>query len=238
MPETTLDPARNNPEQTGPASTVVVLVLDETGSMADTVSDTIGAVNGYFETLAKDTPEARVSIMEFSDMLGQEENFRVLVADVAPAEVPKLTEKNYRPRGNTPLYDALGKAITETEEIGAERYLLVVMTDGKENASREWTIEGVKKLIERKQGEGWTIIYLGANQDAWAAGAALGVARGNTMSYRQTSRGVGQAAVALASATESFYTSSAVGSTTFFADAGQTEADYAEPDEDESKDST
>lgn len=212
-------------------TTVVALVLDETGSMAPTVTDTIGAVNDYFETLSKDTPDARVSVMEFSDCFGQEDTFRVLASDEKAADVPKLTVANYRPRGNTPLYDAIGKAITETEAIKADRYLLVVMTDGQENASREWKLDGIKKLIEKKQGENWTIIYLGANQDAWAVGTAMGVHAGNTMSYAQTAQGVHTTSRLLASATSHLYASASAATPDFFADAGQTANDYADKGE-------
>lgn len=227
--------AKSRAAKKAPAmTTVVALVLDETGSMAPTVTDTIGAVNDYFETLAKETPEAKVSVMEFSDCFGQEATFRVLASDVSPDAVPTLTPENYRPRGNTPLYDAIGKAITETEAITADRYLLVVMTDGHENASREWNLDGIKKLIEKKQGENWTIVYLGANQDAWAVGAAMGVAPGSTMSYAQTARGVHNTTSSLASATSHLYASNATATPDFFRDAGQTADDYADdsqPDE-------
>lgn len=209
--------------------TVVALVLDETGSMAPTVTDTIGAVNDYLDALTKDTPDALVSVMEFSDCFGAEPLFRVHATAEKAKDVPRLTSANYRPRGNTPLYDAIGKAITETEAVEADRYLLVVMTDGHENASREWKIDGIKKLIEKKQGENWTIVYLGANQDAWAVGAALGVNAGSTMSYAQTARGVHQTTNSLAAATSHLVSTNATATPDFFAKAGQTAKDYEEP---------
>jgi von Willebrand factor type A domain len=220
-------------KKTKALTTAVALVLDETGSMQGTVTDTIGAVNGYFETLANDTPEARVSVMEFSDCFGAEPSFRVLASDVLPGDVPKLTVENYRPRGNTPLYDAIGKAITETEGIKADRYLLVVLTDGHENASREWTAEGVKKLIEKKQGESWTILYLGANHDAWGVGAALGIHRGNTMAYAQTGAGVTATAASLSGVTRTLAMGQSVSTDSAFADAGQTAADYTGEDDEQ-----
>lgn len=216
--------------------TVVALVLDETGSMAPTVTDTIGAVNDYFETLAKDTPDALVSVMEFSDCFGSEETFRVLASAVKAKDAPTLTAENYRPRGNTPLYDAIGKAITETETVKADRYLLVVMTDGQENASREWQLDGIKKLIEKKQGENWTIVYLGANQDAWAVAGAMGLSRGNTMSYAQTGPGVRQTTGSLAAATASYTAGGAVMDSAFFDSAGQSAEDYQEPKNEEKSD--
>lgn len=223
--------------------TLVVLVLDETGSMQQITTDTIGTVNDYFETLAKETPEAVCSVMMFSDNFGAEPNFRPFCRDVLAADVPKLTAKNYRPRGNTPLYDAIGKAIKDTEVIEADRYLLVVMTDGFENASREWSLATVKALIEAKQAsDNWTIVYLGANQDAWAVGGGMGISPGNTMSFQTgaTGKGMRASGQSLGAAT-SGYVSGATGpqgplgplgkTETFFEDAGQDAADYEDPDE-------
>lgn len=225
-----------------PTTVVVALVLDETGSMAPTVTDTIGAVNDYFETLAKESPEALVSIHEFSDCFGQEPTFRPLCSGVKATDVPKLDATNYRPRGNTPLYDAIGKAIRDTEALKADANLLVVMTDGQENASHEWDLIGIRKLIEQKQGDGWVIVYLGANQDAWQVGTNMGVHGGNTMSFQTgvTGKGTRASMGSLAGATSS-YVAGATGppgpegpkgkTETFFEDAGQTEADYKDPDE-------
>lgn len=221
------------PKKAKDLKTVVALVLDETGSMSPTVTDTIGAVNDYLDTLTKDSPDALVSVMEFSDTYGSEPAFRVLASGEKAADVPRLTTENYRPRGNTPLYDAIGKAITETETVEADRYLLVVMTDGQENASREWKLDGVRKLIEKKQGENWTIVYLGANQNAWQVGASLGVNAGSTMSYAQTARGVHQTTDSLAGATSALLNTNAGATPDFFAKAGQTEADYSDDSSDE-----
>lgn len=211
--------------------TAVALVLDETGSMYGTAPDTRGAVNQYFAELAQETPEALVALMEFSSM-GAEPTFRPLCSGVAPSAVPELTEQNYRPRGNTPLYDAIAHAILETEKVEAEKYLLVILTDGQENSSTEYTLASIKQLIERKQGEGWTIVYLGANQDAWKVGGAMGFYEGNTMSYAQTAGGVRATTRSLAHATSAHAHSDAVSTMQVFADAGQSAADYQEKETD------
>lgn len=206
-------------------STVVALVLDETGSMSGIANDTRGSINEYFKTVAEESPDALVSIMEFSDTMGTEDMFRPLCSGVKATEVPQLTDANYRPRGNTPLYDAIGKAIRDTETIKADRYLLVVMTDGYENASREWTRDKVKALIEEKENtKKWTVVFLGANMDAFAVGAAMGT--NSSMTYTSTASGTATASAGLSMATKTFLRSPQTSTQDFFGDAGQTEEDY------------
>lgn len=199
--------------------------------MYDTADDTRGAVNEYFQTLAKETPEASVSLMKFSEASQGTPNFRVLCQAVEPSRVPKMDATTYSPMGNTPLFDAIGKAITETEQVEADKYLVIILSDGRENASREWTQDKVRSLIQAKEAEdNWTIVYLGANQDAFLVGQTIGTRSGNTMSYFQTPGGVGQTVSALADATVARTRSVNLTSDKFFEDAGQTEDDYKDPD--------
>lgn len=208
--------------------TVVAFVLDESGSMYDTAEDTRGAVNQYFETLAKETPDASVSLMKFSDQGNA--NFRVISQAVQPLDVPKMTEKTYVPNGNTPLFDAIGKAITETAQVEADRYVVVILSDGAENSSREWTQASVRELIQAKEAQdNWTIVYLGANQDAFLTGQMIGTSVGNTMSYAQTSGGVAATMDSLSGATVTALRSASGSTQSFFKDAGQTAANYVDP---------
>lgn len=215
--------------------TLVAFVLDETGSMGPIADDTIGGVNTYFETLKKETPEALVSLMEFSDMSASEPTFRSVCSGVEVKDVPVLTGENYRPRGNTPLLDAVGKAITETESIEADRYLLVIMTDGQENASREWSYKGVQAKMKQVEATGkWTIVFLGSTLEAREQFVRMGGQHTNSMAYAASSGGVGQTMSSVASATTERLRSADTKSDTFFKDAGQTEADYDDPDADTS----
>lgn len=225
-------PTKAPPKKKAKAATktLVAVVLDETGSMAGIASDTIGAVNDYFAGLAKDAPDALVSLMQFSDCFGAEPKFRVAFKATRAKDAPKVTEESYRPRGNTPLYDAIGKAITETDGQKADRYLLVVLTDGYENASTEWTRDGVAALIREKEAAGnWTVVYLGANQDAWAVGQTLGVSPGSTMTYASTGPGMRTASAGLASASAVYLSSNVAATPDFFVDAGQSAKDYQPP---------
>jgi von Willebrand factor type A domain-containing protein len=212
--------------------THVTLVLDETGSMSDVADDTRGSVNEYFQEIASEFPDALVSIMEFSHQYDEKPTFRTLVNGVKASEVPKLTEQNYRPRGGTPLYDAVGKGIRDAEAIEADRHLFIVLTDGKENASNEWSLESVKKLVDEKENsDNWTIVFLGANMDAWAVGEQIGTKSGSTMSFVATAPGIKATTSSLSQATRSYLSSHKRKSNNFFGDAGQTREDYEDPRE-------
>lgn len=213
-------------------NTHVTLVLDETGSMAGVADDTRGSVNQYFRELASDFPDAIVSIMEFSDQFEGESTFRPLVSGVKVTEVPQLTQHNYRPRGGTPLYDAVGKGIRDAEKVEADRYLFIVLTDGQENRSVEWDLEGVKKLISEKEAsDNWTIVFLGANMDAWAVGKQIGTQAGSTMSFISNAPGIRSTTSSLTHATKSYLSSPKKKTKDFFGDAGQTQEDYMDPSE-------
>ena len=100
--------------------------------------------------------------------------------------IKALSAKTYAPAACTPLYDVVGHAIRHAEKkLNNNAVLFVVMTDGEENSSKEFTRDAIFSLIDRKTNEdGWTFAYLGANQDAWEVGQSIGVASpGNAMAW-------------------------------------------------------
>jgi uncharacterized protein YegL len=142
------------------------------------------------------------------------------------AEVGALG-RDYTIGGMTALYDAIANTIKRVQDqVDADtKVITVIMTDGFENSSRENTEKEVNALITAKQDEGnWTFVFLGADQDAWATALRLGVHAGNTMSYvgSNTSGAMANVATATVSATRSAERSTS----SYFADAGQSDADY------------
>src|SRR5207253_953347 len=99
------------------------------------------------------------------------------------------TASDFEPRGTTPLYDAIGRSVTLaqgracTPDGSNEQPLVVVLTDGLENASHEYTHAQIFDLIKAKESAGWIFTYLGANQDAYAVGGAIGINAGATQNY-------------------------------------------------------
>lgn len=180
-------------------STLIQFVLDETGSMNWIADATISSFNEYVgsQKSVNDGLQTLVSLTKFSQTgvtlyRGRTDNDPKAPASIRTVfdrtdiqSVPQLTRANYTPNGGTNLYDAIGETIAHLDRtVGDhENVLVVIMTDGEENSSREYTAASIKQLVEARQAKGWTFVYLGANQDAWKVGATFGLAKGQTMSY-------------------------------------------------------
>jgi len=159
------------------------ILLDRSGSMEECRDSTISAFNEYVNTLRSDADiSARVSLTLFDD-----QGIDLVFDRQKPRDMPKLTGDIFVPRGMTPLNDAIARtaqAIEKAELREGENVAFVILTDGLENASREYSRDAVRKLLARLQKEkNWLVIYLGANQDAFAEGAARGTVAGNTMTF-------------------------------------------------------
>ena len=149
--------------------TLVVLLLDRSGSMMSCKKDTIAGFNGYLEEVKgkKVTEDMRFSFTQF-DSEGIDD-----LAVVQPvSRVPLLTELTYQPRGNTPLYDAMFKTIRKTQKQAGSKYkvMFVTLTDGQENSSIEWRLDDLQKLIKEKESrDHWTFAYIGVGIGGYAA---------------------------------------------------------------------
>jgi uncharacterized protein YegL len=173
-------------------STSIAIVLDRSGSMHSTKNDTIGGFNAFLTEQKKQEGEAVLTLATFA-------NDYTIVYDCMPiADVPELTDAVYIPSGGTALLDAIARTINATEtkiasmkqEERPSNVLLVIITDGEENASREFNHEKVMGMIKRQQEEqSWSVVYIGANQDAIQVGTSMGIARGNTMNYAANAAG-------------------------------------------------
>lgn len=161
----------------------VHVLLDRSGSMESCRDATIAAFNNYLDQLkeAWKTP-TRLSLTIF-DSHGID-----LVVDAMPvADVPLLSRETFVPRASTPLFDAVGVTVARIDSATVstgERVALVILTDGQENASREHTRESIAMLLgARHKDKGWLIMYLGANQDAWAEGSKMGLSRAQAIDF-------------------------------------------------------
>jgi uncharacterized protein YegL len=170
--------------------TLICLILDRSGSMSGRESDVINGANGFIDKQKALPDPASIALVRF-DSEGIE-RFRAM----APLpECAPITEEDYQPRGGTPLLDAVGQTIMALEgdwrREQPERAIVVIVTDGLENASREYTKAKVKELIEARQASGkWAFIYLGANVDAFAEGGAMGIDAANTAGYVNSAAGL------------------------------------------------
>ncbi len=196
------------------AKLTVHVVLDRSGSMQSIKSDTIGAFNSYVETLAKDAPESKLSLTIFDS-----QSVDTIISDTKIGDVKPLDADTYVPRASTPLYDAIGKVTILLAAAKGKNKALVILTDGHENASSEYTRDAVKKLLDEKQEkDNWLVLYLGANQDAFSIGAGIGVQSGTAMNFAASSSGIQGTMAAASAATMRYATTSLRSAAAFTAD--------------------
>lgn len=157
----------------------VVAILDRSGSMQSIAADAIGGFNTFIEEQQALPGEARLTVVLFDDQ------YEVLQNAVDIKAAVKLDNKNFVPRGMTALYDAIGKTIQTFKAAGSEKLICTIITDGGENASKEYRrAEQIKELITACEKDlGWTFVFLAANQDAFAVGNTLGVSAANAMNF-------------------------------------------------------
>lgn len=174
--------------------TEIVFILDRSGSMAGLEEDTVGGFNAMIEKQKKEPGEALISTVLF-------DNDSQVIHDRVPLDKMKpLTEKEYYVRGCTALLDAVGGAIHHIgnvhkyarEEDRPEKTLFVITTDGMENASRRYSYDKVKAMIQHeKETYGWEFLFLGANIDAAREAARFGIAPDRAANYRADHQGTG-----------------------------------------------
>lgn len=157
--------------------THVTFVLDSSGSMAAIEDDTKGGFNAFLDDQRNEDGTATVTLYDFDTTVDRVFRARPI------AEAPKLDDDNYTPGGRTALHDAIHAAVTETaDRISAteaadrpDNVVVVVLTDGKENAS-ETPQARVRDQVEyRREEYGWEFLFVGANQDAALTAISVGM---------------------------------------------------------------
>jgi Mg-chelatase subunit ChlD len=183
--------------------TELVFIIDRSGSMAGMESDTIGGINAVLHRNRASEGDAVVSVVLFDP------ETEVLFDRVPIAQVPDLTERDYQVRGCTALLDAVGGGVrfikrVQTylpEDARPAKTIFVITTDGLENASTRYTYPQVKELLEKRQAEGWEFLFLGANIDAAAEAARIGIAPDRAETYYSDTAGHQAMYAAVAEAT-------------------------------------
>ncbi len=172
--------------------TELVMILDRSGSMCGLEKDTIGGYNGMLEKQRKEEGEVLVSTILFDD------RSEVLCDRVPLDKVAPMTEKDYYVRGCTALLDAVGGAIRHIrnihryarEEDRPEKTIFVITTDGLENASREFTYDRVKEMVQHEQEKyGWEFLFLGANMDAIEVAGRFGFHEDRAVNFHSDHEG-------------------------------------------------
>lgn len=211
---------------------LVAYVLDSSGSMNTQAVGVRSGFNEYIESLQRDYTEnptfgdIRMTLISFNSVV------RTLYNDRQILDVPLLTEQNYTPNGGTALNDAVGQAIELLDEVSGtgttSRVLLVIQTDGLENASSRYSKGQIFSLLTERQARGnWTVVFMGANIDAFSEGARIGLIKQNVSQY--TAHTVLEAMADITEGTRSLRNSMDLSSANFYAGKSNTNPDPDNP---------
>ena len=172
--------------------TELVFILDKSGSMAGLEKDTIGGFNSMLTKQKAEAGQCRVTTVLFDN------RYMLLHDRIDIRAVSPITEKEYSVGGSTALLDAIGRSIKKiadvqrstADEYRAEKVIFIIITDGEENSSREFSADAVRKLIStEKEQYGWEFLFLGANIDAVETAGRFGISADRAAEYVPDKRG-------------------------------------------------
>lgn len=158
----------------------IVMIVDNSGSMWRIKDDAEGAINNFIEEQKALDGEAFVTYVLF------DHEYETVFEKIALKDVKQVVLK---PRGSTALLDAIGRTVVNYVP-QTEKTIYVIMTDGRENCSTEWTNAMVKNAIAESTEHGDEFVYLGANQDAIEVGAKMGIAVGSSLTFAADKQGL------------------------------------------------
>ena len=176
--------------------TEIACIIDRSGSMSTIRDDAIGGFNTFLEAQKAVPGEANLTLVLF------DHEYLEAVAARPLAEVDPLTVASYVPRGTTALLDAVGRTI---DSVGArlaatpeherpDKVIVAILTDGLENASREYSLDRIKEMITHQRDiYSWEFIFLAANQDAFVVGSSMGISALNTAGFVPSPEGTAEA---------------------------------------------
>lgn len=216
----------------------VYILLDRSGSMQSRWEEALGTINGYVAELAKAGHEGAVTCACFDNawLAGAIApsvssiascTFEVLRQAVRPQDWKPLSNEDASPRGGTPLYDAIGRINGLASADVNPKGVIVIMTDGEENASREVTQHGAKAMLDQQRQRGWSIVQLGVEFDAYKQAHGLGTHTASTMTLGKGGMRKGFVAETLSHETVSYSS----GATMDMAFSAADKARAAEPDD-------
>ena len=196
-------------DATATERTKLWFLLDRSGSMSGLTEDVIGGFNAFIAEQAQESGTAHLTLVQFDNQAP----FEVVHGTAPIEEVPALTTDTYRPRGTTPLLDAIGELIEHADrriearsrdDQPAEDQLVVIFSDGLENASRRYDRARVAELISSRQDAGWEFVFMGANQDSYLEAGRIGVAQESVSNFAATAAGTSAAFQSISRATREY----------------------------------
>jgi Mg-chelatase subunit ChlD len=165
----------------------ILVILDRSGSMQDAVDDHVGGLKSFIQDQQKEGDDAYFTLVQFDTQDPCD-----IVFDRLPIRDVPLDQVRLIPRGSTPLLDAIGKAMAHLEAKQAvkptDATVVMIVTDGEENASHEWTLAQVKDKLAKAEKHGTKVLYLGANVDAFSEASKLGMAAASAANFNMAAR--------------------------------------------------
>lgn len=191
------------------SKTHICMILDRSGSMETCAESTIEGFNSFLAE-QKDKPgEATVSLYQF------DHEYQTVFENRSIEDAPNLTGSTFQPRGLTALYDAIGTTINNVgkqlaalrDEERPGKVIVVIITDGYENRSQEFTADQINDMIDHQESKyNWEFVFVGANQDAIATAGQLGIHHNNALTYGATQKGTQSAFQAISANTTKYRT--------------------------------
>ena len=178
--------------------THIAIILDRTGSMESIRDDTIGGFNAFLNAQKAEPGLASLTLVQFDT----QDPYEVVYHFKPLAEIPRLTRETFVPRASTPLLDAIGRGINDLEKSIADlaevdkpaRVVMVIITDGQENSSREFRKDQIEKMIKDKQEKSdWQFVFLSADLNAISDALQSGMPAASVLGNDKDSHGVSAA---------------------------------------------
>lgn len=163
----------------------IFVIADRSGSMSSIKDDAIGGFNAFLEQQQAVKGKANLTLVLFDDRI------ETPVERVPVKKVGKLTDETFIPRGMTAMNDAIGQTLAKLAELNPAKAVICIITDGAENASKEYTREQIKAEIEAAEKKGYQVQFLAANMDAFQASQSYGVSSATTIAFNGVNGPVG-----------------------------------------------
>lgn len=173
-------------------NTEIICILDRSGSMHPTLDDAIGGFNQFLQEQRREPGEAHITTVLFNHKR------ETLYTTLPLPQAPDMNRNTWRPTGQTALLDAIGYSLHEEserirQEGWAEKVIVCILTDGMENASRDFSKNSLSALIHDREAAGWSFVFLAANQDAFHTARAMGMSADHVMNYDTAGGGTREA---------------------------------------------
>jgi hypothetical protein len=185
-------------EKDSSEATEIVCIVDRSGSMEAIKNDAIGGFNNFLAEQQKLPDKATMTIIQF------DHEYIIACSGKPIAECEPFTAETYCPRGSTALMDATGRAITELNKRNPKKAIIMILTDGHENSSHEFTKQQIKQMTADCETKGWVVIYLSADANAFDDGRSFGIGANNIMSFTSDKRGANIGTMSMSYATADY----------------------------------